>query len=59
MEEGELPQLTRIVEADETYVGGKSNNMHADVRARKITGTGGMDKFPVFALMQRRVNAEA
>jgi len=59
MEEGELPQLTGIVEADETYVGGKSKNMHADVRARKITGTGGMDKFPVFGLMQRGGKVEA
>jgi transposase-like protein len=58
MEEDELPQLTGIVEADETYVGGKSKNMHADVRARKITGTGGMNKAPVFGLMQRGGNVE-
>ena len=31
------------VEADETFIGGKSRNMHKDVRARKITGTGGKD----------------
>lgn len=53
MEEGDLPKFTGIVEADETYVGGKSRNMHADVRRRRITGTGGMDKAPVFGLMQR------
>lgn len=59
MEEGDLPQLTGIIEADETFVGGKSKNMHADVRRRKITGTGGMDKAPVFGLMQRGGKVEA
>jgi transposase len=32
--------LSGVVEADETYVGGKAANMHAAVRARKIRGTG-------------------
>jgi len=30
MEEGDLPKFTGIVEVDETYVGGKARNMHAD-----------------------------
>lgn len=59
MEDGELPQLTGIVEADETFVGGKSKNMHKDVRERKITGTGIMDKAPVFGLVQRGGKVEA
>ncbi len=59
MEEGQLPMLTGVVEADETYVGGKSRNMHKDVRQRKITGTGGMDKFPVFGMVQRGGKVEA
>lgn len=29
------------VEADETFIGGKARNMHADKRKQKITGTGG------------------
>src|ERR1700691_1532686 len=41
------------VEADETFVGGKARNMHADVRARKITGTGGKDKTAVLGILER------
>ncbi len=36
--------LSGEVEADETFIGGLARNMHKDVRARKITGTGGKDK---------------
>jgi transposase-like protein len=54
MEEGELPKFDGIVEVDETYVGGKAKNMHADVRRKKITGTGGMNKAPVFGIIQRK-----
>src|SRR3712207_1660385 len=32
------------VEADETFIGGLSRNMHRDVRERKITGPGGAGK---------------
>jgi transposase-like protein len=41
------------VEADETFIGGKSRNMHKDVRARKITGTGGKDKAMVMGILER------
>ena len=41
------------VEADETFVGGKARNMHKDVRARKITGTGGKDKTMVLGILER------
>jgi len=41
------------VEADETYIGGKARNMHKDVRAQKITGTGGKDKTAVMGILQR------
>jgi transposase-like protein len=41
------------VEADETFIGGKSRNMHKDVRARKITGTGGKDKTVVMGILER------
>jgi transposase-like protein len=41
------------VEADETFVGGKARNMHKDVKARKITGTGGKDKTMVLGILQR------
>jgi transposase-like protein len=45
--------MTGEVEADETFIGGKSRNMHKDVRARKITGTGGKDKAMVMGILER------
>jgi transposase-like protein len=41
------------VEVDETYIGGKARNMHADVRKRKITGTGPKDKTVVLGIKHR------
>jgi len=41
------------VEADETYIGGLSRNMHKDRRAKTITGTGGKGKVAVFGLLER------
>ena len=41
------------VEADETFIGGKARNMHKDVKARKITGTGGKDKAMVMGILER------
>jgi transposase-like protein len=41
------------VEVDETFIGGLSKNMHKDVRARKITGTGGSGKIAVAGMVQR------
>jgi transposase-like protein len=52
MREGKLGQLGgagKIVEIDETYVGGKDKNKHS----RKRRGKGGMDKEIVFALVER------
>ena len=45
--------LSGEVEADETFIGGKARNMHRDVRARKVTGTGGKDKTAVMGILQR------
>jgi hypothetical protein len=45
--------LSGHVEADETFIGGKARNMHAHVRARKITGTGGKDKTAVMGILER------
>jgi transposase-like protein len=44
---------TGEVEADETFIGQKARNMHASVRARKITGTGGKDKTMVMGILER------
>jgi transposase-like protein len=46
-------KLSGHVEADETFIGGKSRNMHAGRRAARITGTGGKDKTPVMGILER------
>jgi transposase-like protein len=46
-------KLSGNVEADETFIGQKARNMHKDVRARKITGTGGKDKTMVMGILER------
>lgn len=51
MDSGE--KMSGHVEADETFIGAKSRNMHQDVRARRITGTGGKDKTPVMGILER------
>src|SRR6266699_3100204 len=45
--------LSGEVEADESFIGGKARNMHANVKARKITGTGGKDKTAVMGTLER------
>jgi hypothetical protein len=41
------------VEADETFIGGRSENMHKHVRARKIKGRGQVGKTIVMGLLER------
>ncbi len=43
----------KTVEVDETFIGGLSRNMHKEVRARKIQGTGGRDKTLVVGFLER------
>jgi transposase-like protein len=50
---GSIDKLSGEIEADETFVGGLARNMHADKRARKITGTGGKDKTIVMGILER------
>jgi hypothetical protein len=40
------------VEADETFIGGLAKFMHRSERKRVVRGTGGMDKTPVFGLLE-------
>jgi transposase-like protein len=51
--EGGFGLLSGEVEADETFIGGKSRNMHADRRKKTITGTGGKGKAIVFGMLER------
>jgi transposase-like protein len=44
------------VEADESFIGGRSRNMHKHIRARKITKTGGGDKAMAFGILERGGN---
>src|ERR1035437_4852902 len=50
---GSFNKLSGQIEADETFIGGKARNMHADKRAVKITGTGGKDKVAVMGILER------
>src|ERR1039458_3225840 len=46
-------KLSGHVEADETFIGGKARFMHAHVKARRVTGTGGKDKTAVMGILER------
>ncbi len=50
---GTINKFSGQIEADETFIGGKSRNMHKTKRAVKITGTGGKDKTAVFGILER------
>jgi len=50
---GSIDKLSGEIEADETFIGGLARNMHADKKARKITGTGGKDKTIVMGILER------
>lgn len=47
------------VEIDETFIGGKSRNMHKAKRERVIKGTGGADKTVVMGMLERGGNVRA
>jgi transposase-like protein len=46
-------KLAGIVESDETFIGGKAENMHAAKRAKKILGRGAVGKAIVHGLLER------
>ena len=45
--------LSGEVEVDETFIGGKARNMHADKRAEKIHGRGATGKAVVMGMLER------
>jgi hypothetical protein len=49
--QGTINKMTGTVEADETFIGGKSRYMHADKRQQKIHGRGPEGKAIVFGLL--------
>ena len=51
LEQSEL--LEGIIEADETYIGGKNKNRHNDKKTKGGQGRGGDDKIPVIGVLQR------
>lgn len=53
MRTGTFNKLAGDVEADETFIGGKTRFMHPHKRAAKIKGTGGMGKSAVMGLLER------
>lgn len=44
-----------VVESDETFIGGKAENMHAAKRARRIRGRGPVGKAVVHGLLERGI----
>ena len=59
LKDGGFGKFAGEVEADETFVGGKARNMHADKRERRITGTGGKDKTAVMGILERDAKIRA
>jgi transposase-like protein len=50
---GSFDKVSGHVEVDETFIGGKSRNMHKGKRAERITGRGGNDKTAVLGILER------
>jgi transposase-like protein len=60
MQQGSLEKLSGDVEADETYVGGKAENMHKWKReAMGLQGRGTVGKAVVFGLLERTTGNKA
>jgi transposase-like protein len=53
MQDKTTTKLSGEVEVDESFIGGKSRNMHRDRRERVITGTGGKDKTIALGIIER------
>jgi len=51
--------LDNTVEADETYVGGKNKNRHADKKVPNSQGRSAKDKTPIVGIVERKGNLNA
>ena len=56
MQDKTATKLKGEVEVDESFIGGKSRNMHAKRSAQVITGTGGKDKAIALGMVERGGN---
>ncbi len=54
LQSGTIEKLSGEIEADETYIGGKVRNMHADKKRKRGRGTGGVGKAIVMGLLERK-----
>ena len=59
MTTGSFEKLANEVEADETFVGGLSKNMHKDKREAKIKGRGASGKTVVMGILERQGDVKA
>jgi transposase-like protein len=53
LQQGSFEKMTGTVEADESFIGAKARNMHANKRREKGIGTGGISMTPVMGLLER------
>lgn len=49
----DAPTMNTVIEADETYIGGKNKNRHSSKKVENSQGRSTKDKAPVFGLVER------
>jgi transposase-like protein len=59
IQDGSLCDFAGNVEVDETYIGGKARNMHAERRNKMVHGTGNKAHTPVMGLLERTTEKRA
>ena len=53
MKTGSFRKMSGYVESDETFIGGKADNMHKHIREKKIKGRGAVGKVAVQGILER------